>query len=151
MSSNAQGETSFHPVPDGRFYTKANFFTLRNHSRDGMNVVSEQYQTDAEPGDQEVFEEMMHRRNQLDNASIQVPAVPGQHGHTIRSPPSEMYRGPVEYTDPSQAMSQSGYAYQRPHLQPISEHHRGQSVYETHTPGIYPHPGKSAKKKSKNS
>jgi hypothetical protein len=54
-------------VPDGRFYTKANFFTLRN-SKDG--IISEQYQTDAEPGEQEVFEEMMHRRNKLSNVGV---------------------------------------------------------------------------------
>lgn len=48
---------SYQPVPDGRFYTKANFFTLRNHSREG--IISEQYQTDAEPGEEQVFEEMM--------------------------------------------------------------------------------------------
>lgn len=54
---------SYQPVPDNRFYTKANFFTLRNNSRE--NVISEQYQTDAEPGEQEVFDEMMQRRNRL--------------------------------------------------------------------------------------
>jgi len=65
-------------VPDGRFYTKANFFTLRNQSRGG-EVISEVYQTDAEPGEQEVFEEMMHRRKHLSKiAAVQVPAVPGQ-------------------------------------------------------------------------
>jgi len=38
--SNPGGSTdpnraSYQPVPDGRFYTKANFFTLRNNSREG--------------------------------------------------------------------------------------------------------------------
>jgi len=42
-------------------------------------VISEVYQTDAEPGEQEVFEEMMHRRKHLSKiAAVQVPAVPGQ-------------------------------------------------------------------------
>jgi hypothetical protein len=69
---------SYQPVPDNRFYTKANFFTLRNNSRE--NVISEQYQTDAEPGEQEVFEEMMHRRNKLaSKAGAVVPAVPADY------------------------------------------------------------------------
>ena len=63
-------------MPDGRFYTKANFFSLRNHSREG--VISEQYQTDAEPGEEQVFEEMMQRRNRLGQGGVvQAPAVPG--------------------------------------------------------------------------
>jgi hypothetical protein len=76
-------------VPDGRFYTKANFFTLRNHSRDG--IISEQYQTDAEPGEQEVFDEMMYRRNNMSKTGmIQAPAVPGQQQMkaAMRSPQS---------------------------------------------------------------
>jgi len=90
-------------VPDGRFYTKANFFTLRNHSREG--VISEQYQTDAEPGEQEVFEEMMQRRNRLGQAGVvQAPAVPGdsqqrmfQHSKQmlIQSPPADGGGGDV--------------------------------------------------------
>jgi hypothetical protein len=74
---------SYQPVPDNRFYTKANFFTLRNNSRE--NVISEQYQTDAEPGEQEVFEEMMHRRNRLAGGVVQAPAVPGDSAF-MRSP-----------------------------------------------------------------
>ena len=85
--ANAGGDptnrNSYQPVPDNRFYTKANFFTLRNNSRE--NVISEQYQTDAEPGEQEVFEEMMHRRNKLSSkAGAVVPAVPADY---MRSPP----------------------------------------------------------------
>ena len=77
---------SYQPVPDGRFYTKANFFTLRN-SKDG--IVSEQYQTDAEPGEQEVFEEMMHRRNKLSNIGVvQAPAVPHNQMIGAKSPQS---------------------------------------------------------------
>ena len=58
-----QQSQSYQPVPDGRFYTKANFFTLRNNSREG--IISEQYQTDAEPAEQEIFDEMMYRRKKL--------------------------------------------------------------------------------------
>ena len=53
---------SIEPVPDGRFYTKANFFTLRNHSRENT-IISEQYNgTDVDPNEREVFREMMERR-----------------------------------------------------------------------------------------
>jgi hypothetical protein len=38
-------------------FTKANFFTLRNNSREV--AISEKYQTDVEPGEQEIFNEMM--------------------------------------------------------------------------------------------
>ena len=33
---------SYYPVPDGRFYTKANFYTLRSNSRER----GRQYQSD---------------------------------------------------------------------------------------------------------
>jgi hypothetical protein len=62
-------QETYHPVPDGRFYTKANFFTLRNHSRENT-IISEQYQTDAEPGEKEVFDEMMERRRRLNQGSV---------------------------------------------------------------------------------
>jgi uncharacterized protein YaiI (UPF0178 family) len=55
--------THFQPVPDGRFYTKANFFSIRNNSREAG--ISEHYQTDVEPRDQEAFEEMLQRRRQM--------------------------------------------------------------------------------------
>ena len=53
-----QNKNSFHPEPDNRYYTRANFFSIRNNSRDGV-PISEKYQTDADPADQEVFDEMM--------------------------------------------------------------------------------------------
>lgn len=38
LSDNkSQMNKSYYPVPDGRFYTKANFYTLRNNSRDNKN------------------------------------------------------------------------------------------------------------------
>ena len=84
QQSSDPSRASYQPVPDNRFYTKANFFTLRNNSRE--NVISEQYQTDAEPGEQEVFEEMMHRRNKLAAGGVvQAPAVPGDSSF-MRSP-----------------------------------------------------------------
>ena len=61
MSGGTQmntGRGGYQPEPDNRFYTKANFFTLRNNSRDAT-AISEKYQTEAEPGQQEVYEEMM--------------------------------------------------------------------------------------------
>ena len=50
--------------PDNRYYTKANFFSMRKHSRDGT-AISEKYQTDAETGEQEVVNEMIVRRNRI--------------------------------------------------------------------------------------
>lgn len=40
----------YHPEPDGRFYTRANFFSIRNNSRGG-GPISDKYQTDADPGE----------------------------------------------------------------------------------------------------
>ena len=54
MQSPLGGEVfqNYQPEPDGRVYTKTNFFSLRNNSR-GQNEqpISEKYQTDVEPGD----------------------------------------------------------------------------------------------------
>lgn len=48
----SEGFKTYQPEPDGRVYTKTNFFSLRNNSR-GQNEqpISEKYQTDVEPGD----------------------------------------------------------------------------------------------------
>ena len=71
-----EGFQTYQPEPDGRVYTKTNFFSQRNNSR-GHNEqpISEKYQTDVEPGEQAVFNEMMQRRNRLNR---QAPAVPDQ-------------------------------------------------------------------------
>lgn len=69
---------------------------MRNNSRDG-NIISDKYQTDAEPAEQEAFDEMLNRRNRLDKAgAVQAPAVPGdshsqqimmsQQNNLVRSP-----------------------------------------------------------------
>ena len=54
-------QSSAQPEPDGRFYTKANFFQMRGNSRDA-GAISEKYQTDAEPRDQAIVDEMMQKR-----------------------------------------------------------------------------------------
>lgn len=41
----------FQPEPDGRYYTRANFFSIRNNSRNGGAPISEKYQTDADPAE----------------------------------------------------------------------------------------------------
>ena len=54
---------------------------MRNNSRDGGVPISEKYQTDADPGEQEVFDEMMSRRHRIGSkiGAVQAPAVPGDH------------------------------------------------------------------------
>ena len=138
MAQNTTGKitqdpsrNSYQPVPDGRFYTKANFFTLRNNSRE--NVISEQYQTDAEPGEQEVFEEMLHRRHRLNkNSVIQAPAVPGD----MRSPQSMNTMNRTNY--------QHSEAKTKAHLHTISETNPqgNNSFYENNGQfqGMYPQP-----------
>lgn len=67
---------TYQPEPDGRYYTRANFFSIRNNSRNGGAPISEKYQTDADPVEQEVFDEMMQRRHRI--GAVQAPAVPGE-------------------------------------------------------------------------
>lgn len=92
-------QPSAHPIPDGRFYTKANFFTLRNHSREG--AISEQYQTDVDQRDQQVFEEMMQRRNNISKkGAVQAPAVPAELIHQMTSPHGyESHQDALMYSD----------------------------------------------------
>jgi hypothetical protein len=54
---------------------------MRNNSRDGGVPISEKYQTDADPAEQEVFDEMMNRRHRIGSkiGAVQAPAVPGDH------------------------------------------------------------------------
>ena len=35
-------KNSYHPEPDNRYYTRANFFSIRNNSREGV-PISEKY------------------------------------------------------------------------------------------------------------
>ena len=137
---------TFHPVPDDRYYTKANFFSLRNKSRDG--VVSEQYQTDADPTEQVVFEEMMHRRSQIGQGVVQAPAVPGQHssykGEGLQQAGGHNY---------SQTRSRRGPDGQQIQLQTIIENEHGGFMENHHSlePGMYPMPmGSRIKKKNFN-
>jgi hypothetical protein len=60
MSDNKSSmNKSYYPVPDGRFYTKANFYTLRNNSRENKN---RQYQSDN------ISELMMQNMSEDDKA-----------------------------------------------------------------------------------
>lgn len=118
---------TYHPVPDGRFYTKANFFTLRNHSRENNTVISEQYQTDCDPEEQEVFEEMMERRKQL--GQVQVPAVPGQQlpPANYEAPGSSLFNRNNNFMDGDE--SSRGTLRNPGQLRPITEAPKG-SVFE---------------------
>jgi len=71
--------------------------------------MSEQYQTDVEPGDQEAFEEMMARRHQLNKTgSVQVPAVPGQQIQMVKSPQANRSQFQTMQLDPNEEYLASG-------------------------------------------
>lgn len=137
----------YQPVPDGRFFTKANFFTLRNQSRENQEnaVVSEQYQTDHEPAEQEVFEEMMQRRKQLN--SVQVPAVPGQQ---VSAPREVRNNSLFNRNSNLQEGGEDSFRGTNRHnqLQPIRENPQVSHFEErTRTSGsTYPVPGRSYRK-----
>lgn len=47
---HAANKTSYQPVPDGRFYTKANFFTLKDRRDEGLvSSGDEEMQTPINP------------------------------------------------------------------------------------------------------
>ena len=50
-TANRNQVDQFKPEPDGRYYTRANFFSIRNNSRNGGVPISEKYQTDADPAE----------------------------------------------------------------------------------------------------